>query len=215
MAATSNLPVEVLTPMAPAERLVDLSSLAPEQRAIAQKLADGIRFDDTTTTLSFVDTALQPLALASRRLLADTTVGEAGEIGRIAAAVIDGIKILRIEELQEEAREVAPKAVGFLSKLGRLGKVAHSAAKTFQENRKQFLGLMDAEEARETPREDRARWLRAAIADIEQRLRTLKPRDAQQFEEIAEMHRQLCEMRAQASAKIVATATPIPVAKRA
>ena len=146
--ATSNLPVEVLTPMAPAERLVDLSSLAPEQRAIAQKLADGIRFDDTTTTLSFVDTALQPLALASRRLLADTTVGEAGEIGRIAAAVIDGIKILRIEELQEEAREVAPKAVGFLSKLGRLGKVAHSAAKTFQENRKQFLGLMDAEEAR-------------------------------------------------------------------
>lgn len=78
-----------------------------------------------------------------------------------------------------------------------------------------YTVLLDAEEARETPREDRARWLRAAIADIEQRLRTLKPRDAQQFEEIAEMHRQLCEMRAQASAKIVATATPIPVAKRA
>ncbi|WP_250452937.1 toxic anion resistance protein [Caballeronia sp. ATUFL_M2_KS44] len=148
LAGQSNLPVEVQIPMAPMERLVDLSSLLPEQRAVAQKLAESIRFDDATSTLNFVDNALQPLALASRRLLADTTVGETGEIGRIAAAVIDGIKILRIEELQEEAREAAPKVTGFLSKLIHLGTVAHGAAKSFHENRKAFLGLMDAEEAR-------------------------------------------------------------------
>lgn len=144
----SDLPAEVRVPMAPIERLVDLSSFSAEQHAAAQKLADSIRFDDATSTLGFVDNALQPLAQASRRLLSDTTVGEAGEIGRIAAAVIDGIKILRIEELQEEAREAAPKVTGFLSKLSRIGKVAHSAARSFQENRKTFLGLMDEEEAR-------------------------------------------------------------------
>jgi uncharacterized protein YaaN involved in tellurite resistance len=147
-ALPATLPPEVLTPMAPLARLVDLSSFSPEQRALAEQQANAIRFDDTTSTLNFVDNALQPLATASRRLLSDTSVGEAGEIGRIAAAVIDGIKILRIEELQEEARDVAPKATGFLSRLGRIGKVAHGAFKSFQENRKMFLSLMDEEEAR-------------------------------------------------------------------
>lgn len=146
--APANLPPEILAPMAPIERLVDLSSLSPPQRALADERANSIRFDDATSTLSFVENALQPLATASRRLLSDATVGEAGEIGRIAAAVIDGIKILRIEELQEEARQVAPKATGFLSRLGRIGKVAHGAIKSFQENRKAFLSLMDEEEAR-------------------------------------------------------------------
>lgn len=147
-ALPANLPPEVLAPMAPMARLVDLSTLSPEQRAIAQERANAIRFDDATSTLNFVDNALAPLATASRRLLSETTVGEAGEIGRIAAAVIDGIKILRIEELQEEAREVAPKTTGLLSRLSRLGKVAHSAIKSFQENRKAFLALMDEEVAR-------------------------------------------------------------------
>jgi uncharacterized protein YaaN involved in tellurite resistance len=147
-ALPANLPPEVQTPMAPMARLVDLSSLTPEQRAVAEERAKAIRFDDAISTLNFVDNALAPLATASRRLLSETTVGEAGEIGRIAAAVIDGIKILRIEELQEEAREAAPKATGFLSRIGRLGKVAHSAIKSFQENRKAFLALMDEEVAR-------------------------------------------------------------------
>ena len=147
-ALPANLPPEVQAPMAPMARLVDLASLSPEQRALAEERAKAIRFDDATSTLNFVDNALAPLATASRRLLSETTVGEAGEIGRIAAAVIDGIKILRIEELQEEAREAAPKATGFLSRLGRLGKVAHSAIKSFQENRKAFLALMDEEVAR-------------------------------------------------------------------
>jgi uncharacterized protein YaaN involved in tellurite resistance len=142
------VPPEMLAPMAPMARLVDLASLPPQQRAVAEERANSIRFDDATSTLSFVDNALQPLATASRRLLSETTVGEAGEIGRIAAAVIDGIKILRIEELQQEAHEVAPKATSFLSRLGKLGKVAHGAVKSFQENRKAFLTLMDDEVAR-------------------------------------------------------------------
>jgi uncharacterized protein YaaN involved in tellurite resistance len=142
------VPQEMLTPMAPIARLVDLASLPAPQRAIAEERANSIRFDDATSTLTFVDNALQPLAAASRRLLSETTVGEAGEIGRIAAAVIDGIKILRIEDLQQEAHEVAPKATGLLSRLGRLGKVAHGAVKSFQENRKAFLALMDDEVAR-------------------------------------------------------------------
>lgn len=147
-ALPANLPPEVQAPMAPTARLVDLSTLSPEQRAIAEERAKAIRFDDATSTLNFVDNALAPLATASRRLLSETTVGEAGEIGRIAAAVIDGIKILRIEQLQEEAREAAPKATGFLSRLAKLGKVAHSAIQSFQENRKAFLALMDEEVAR-------------------------------------------------------------------
>ncbi|WP_133645459.1 toxic anion resistance protein [Paraburkholderia flava] len=144
----ATVPAEVLTPMAPVARLVDIASLTPDQRALAEERANAIRFDDSTSVLNFVDNALQPLAIASRRLLSDTTVGEAGEVGKIAAAVIDGIKILRIEELQEEARDAAPKATGFLSRLGKLGKVAHGAIKSFQENRKVFLNLMDEEEAR-------------------------------------------------------------------
>lgn len=137
-----------IEPMAPMERLVDLASLTPEQRAKAQAMADAVRFDDTVSTLQFVDNTLQPLALISRQLLSDTTVGEAGEVGRIAAAVIDGIKILRIEELQEEAKAVAPKTTGFLTKVLGMGKVAHGALKSFQENRKTFLALMDKEEAK-------------------------------------------------------------------
>jgi len=144
----ARVPPEMLAPMAPEARLVDLASLSPEQQALARERASQIRFDDTTSTLRFVDQALQPLATSSRRLLSETTVGEAGEIGRIAAAVIDGIKILRIEELQQDAHDAAPKATGLLARLGRIGKVAHGAVKSFQENRKAFLALMDDEVAR-------------------------------------------------------------------
>lgn len=147
-ALPATVPPEMLAPMAPEARLVDLASLSPEQQALARERASQIRFDDGTSTLRFVDQALQPLASSSRRLLSETTVGEAGEIGRIAAAVIDGIKILRIEELQQEAHEAAPKATGLLARLGRIGKVAHGAVKSFQENRKAFLALMDDEVAR-------------------------------------------------------------------
>jgi len=45
----------------------------------------------------------------SHQLLTGVRLGDAGEVGRIAAAVIDGIKIPRIEDLQAEAA-VGPPA---------------------------------------------------------------------------------------------------------
>ena len=44
------------------------------------------------------------IAQASRQLLTGVRLGDAGEVGPIAAAVIDGVKILRIQDLQAEAR---------------------------------------------------------------------------------------------------------------
>ena len=76
-------------------------------------------------------------------------LGEAGEIGDIAAAVIDGVKILRIEDLRSEAEAASPaRAKACLGRL--LGSVAdaHSAFKGFTENRKTFLELMDKEQAK-------------------------------------------------------------------
>ena len=51
------------------------------------------------------DGVLAGIAQASRQLLAGVRVGDAGEVGRIAAAVIDGVKILRIQDLQTESAE--------------------------------------------------------------------------------------------------------------
>ncbi|MBN3806773.1 hypothetical protein GXB81_27540 [Paraburkholderia sp. Ac-20336] len=151
---SSRLPVdtaestEIAAPMPAFERLVELSTLPAELQTRAHQLADSIRFEDTASTLTFIEHTLQPIAQVSRQLLADTTVGNAGEVGQIAAAVIDGIKILRIDELQAEAHKIAPKATGLLGRVMGLGKLAHDAVQSFAENRKKFLTLMDAEEAR-------------------------------------------------------------------
>jgi uncharacterized protein YaaN involved in tellurite resistance len=138
----------LLEPQKPAPQLVDLRSLPPEELQKAQQLSLTLDFARTSTTLSFVEDALKPVTDISRRLLSDTTIGDAGEVGRIAAAVIDGIKILRIEDLQREAQEIAPKATGLLGKFFGAGKLAGSAIKGFAENRKKFLEVMDQESAR-------------------------------------------------------------------
>ena len=57
-----------------------------------------------------------------------------------------------------------------------------------------YTDLLEAERACEKPRADRVKWLRAAIADMELKLRTLKARDKQQIEEIAEMYRHLRQL---------------------
>jgi len=152
--ATSDLPAEtaasseIAAPMPAFERLVELSTLPAELQTRAHQLAASIRFEDTASTLTFIEHTLQPIAQVSRQLLADTTVGNAGEIGQIAAAVIDGIRILRIDELQAEAHKAAPKAASLLGKVMSLGRLTHDAVQSFTENRKKFLTLMDAEEAR-------------------------------------------------------------------
>jgi Toxic anion resistance protein (TelA) len=82
-------------------------------------------------------------------LLTGVRLGDAGEVGRIAASVIDGVKILRIEDLQAEARGGQPAArKGLIGRLIGAAVDARTAFKGFAENRKKFLDLMDEEQAK-------------------------------------------------------------------
>jgi uncharacterized protein YaaN involved in tellurite resistance len=138
-----------LAPEPPPERLVEVANLSPEDLAAAQASAARINFRETASLLSHGDGVLAGIAQASRQLLTGVRLGEAGEVGRIAAAVIDGVKILRISDLQAESAggQPAPRK-GIFGKLMGAAADAHTAFKGFQENRKQFLDLMDSEQAK-------------------------------------------------------------------
>jgi uncharacterized protein YaaN involved in tellurite resistance len=131
------------------ERLVEVSNLKAEELAAAQRSAAKINFNDTNSLLSHGEGAMAAIAQSSRQLLTGTRLGDAGEVGRIAASVIDGLKILRIEDLQGEAQSTAsaPRK-GIVARLIGFAADAHSAFKGFAENRKRFLDLMDEEQAR-------------------------------------------------------------------
>jgi uncharacterized protein YaaN involved in tellurite resistance len=138
-----------LAPSPAPERLVEVANLSPEDLAAAQASATKVDFRATNTLLSHGEGVMAGIAAASRQLLTGVRLGETGEIGRIAASVIDGVKILRIEDLQAEAKGNAP--AGRSGMVGRLlGFVAdaHTAFKGFTENRKKFLDLMDGEQAK-------------------------------------------------------------------
>jgi len=139
---------ERLAPQPKLERLVDVSNLSPEDLAAAQASARKLNFEQTTTLLAHGDGVLSGIAQTSRQLLTGVRLGDAGEVGRIAAAVIDGVKILRIQDLQAESAgpKAAPK--GFFGKILGAASDAHTAFKGFAENRKTFLTLMDSEEAK-------------------------------------------------------------------
>ncbi|MBV9825044.1 MAG: toxic anion resistance protein [Alphaproteobacteria bacterium] len=138
-----------LQPEAPPGRLVEVSNLSPEELAAAQQEAGKIDFRATATLLAHGDGVMANIAQASRQLLTGVRLGEAGEVGRIAAAVIDGVKILRIEDLQAEAAAGQPaRRTGIIGKLLGVAADAHTAFKGFQENRKTFLDLMDGEQAK-------------------------------------------------------------------
>ncbi len=130
-------------------RLVEVGKLSPDDLAAAQKSAERVDFRVTTSLLAHGDGALAKIAQASRQLLTGVRLGDAGEVGAIAAAVIDGVKILRIQDLQAESAggQPAPRK-GLIGRL--LGTVAdaHTAFKGFAENRKTFLDLMDGEQAK-------------------------------------------------------------------
>jgi uncharacterized protein YaaN involved in tellurite resistance len=128
--------------------LVDVSNLNPEDLAASQAAADKINFRDTTTLLAHGEGAMSEIAQASRQLLTGVRLGDAGEVGQIAASVIDGVKILRIEDLQSESKGSSPAAKGLVGRFMRFAADAHSAFKGFAENRKKFLDLMDQEQAR-------------------------------------------------------------------
>ena len=138
-----------LAPQAPSPRLVDVSNLSPEDLAAANASANKIDFRRTDTLMSHGDHVLAEIAQSSRQLLVGVRLGDAGEVGRVAAAVIDGVKILRIQDLQAESNAQSPaKPKGLVGKiLGTLSD-AHTAFKGFAENRKKFLTLMDQEEAK-------------------------------------------------------------------
>jgi uncharacterized protein YaaN involved in tellurite resistance len=138
-----------LAPEPPPPRLVEVAKLSPDELASAEQGAVRVNFRDTASLLSHGDGVLAQIAQSSRQLLSGVRLGDAGEIGNIAAAVIDGVKILRIEDLRTEADGGKPGArKGLFGRL--LGSVAdaHSAFKGFAENRKTFLDLMDKEQAK-------------------------------------------------------------------
>jgi uncharacterized protein YaaN involved in tellurite resistance len=129
-------------------RLVDVSHLSPEELAAAGQSAARVNFRDTTSLLEHGDDVLALIAQSSRQLLTGVRLGDTGDVGRIAAAVLDGVKILRIEDLHAEATAGAPARKGLIGRLLGVAAEAHTAFKGFQENRKTFLELMDAEQAK-------------------------------------------------------------------
>jgi uncharacterized protein YaaN involved in tellurite resistance len=130
------------------ERLVEVANLKPEELAAAQGSAAKVDFRNTTTLLAHGEGVLAGIAQSSRQLLTGVRLGDAGEVGQIAATVIDGIKILRIQDLQAEANNGQPARKGLIGKLIGAAVDAHTAFKGFLENRKKFLDLMDQEQAR-------------------------------------------------------------------
>jgi uncharacterized protein YaaN involved in tellurite resistance len=137
-----------LAPQPKFERLVEVANLSPEDLAAAQASAAKIDFRQSTSLMAHGDGVLAGIAQASRQLLTGVRLGEAGEVGRIAAAVIDGVKILRISDLQAESNGQKAPRKGIFGKLLGAAADAHTAFKGFAENRKQFLDLMDSEQAK-------------------------------------------------------------------
>ena len=138
-----------LAPDPAPERLVEIANLGQQDLAAAQASASKVDFRNTGTLLAHGEHVLAGIAQSSRQLLAGVRLEDAGEVGRIAASVIDGIKILRIEDLQTEANGGNPAArKGLIGRLMGAVSDAHTAFKGFVENRKKFLDLMDSEQAK-------------------------------------------------------------------
>lgn len=145
---TAGMAVE-LAPQPRAERLVSLDNLPAEEREAAEAQAVKIDFGSSASIMSHGEDVLSGLAQSSRQILTGVRLGEAGEAGAIAAAVLDGVKILRISDLQAEATNgAAAKPHGVVGKLfGAFGQ-ARTAFQGFSENRKHFLALMDEQQAK-------------------------------------------------------------------
>jgi uncharacterized protein YaaN involved in tellurite resistance len=138
-----------LEPAPEPERLVEIANLSAQDLAAAQMAAAKVDFRNTSTLLAHGDGALARIAQASRQLLTGVRLEDAGQVGRIAASVIDGVKILRIQDLQAEASGGRPEVrKGLIGRLLGVAADAHTAFRGFMENRKKFLDLMDSEQAK-------------------------------------------------------------------
>lgn len=146
-ALPATLPPELMPQPRP-PRLVETESLPPNELANARAQAARINFSSSATLMEHGEGVMNGIAQASRQLLAGVRLGEAGEAGEIAASVMDGIKILRISDLQEEANGNGTKSAGMMGKLFGALAHAHTAFQGFAENRKQFLTLMDQQQAK-------------------------------------------------------------------
>jgi len=119
-----------LAPDPEPERLVEIANLSQQDLAAAQASASKVDFRNTNTLLSHGEHVLAGIAQSSRQLLTGVRLEDAGEVGRIAASVIDGIKILRIEDLQAEANGGNPAArKGLVGRLMGVVSDAHTAFK--------------------------------------------------------------------------------------
>jgi uncharacterized protein YaaN involved in tellurite resistance len=145
-AAPAGVP-EALAPVPRPPRLVEVDKLPPDELQAAQEEAGKIDFSSSASLMAHGEGVLSGIAQASRQLLSGVRLGDAGEAGQIAAAVLDGIKILRISDLQAEST-AGVKRPGLMGRL--LGGIAQvrTAFQGFAENRKQFLTLMDQEQAK-------------------------------------------------------------------
>ena len=146
--AIATPPGTALAPLPTQTRLVEVDKLTPADLAAANAAAEKIDFRQTGSLLAHGDGVLAGIAQASRQLLVGVRLGDAGEVGRIAASVIDGVKILRIEDLQAEASAAPPARKGLLGRIMGAAADAHTAFKGFAEGRKRFLDLMDEQQAR-------------------------------------------------------------------
>lgn len=146
IAPAPDVPAE-LAPHPRPERLVSTDNLPDEELKAAQTQAAQIDFTSSASLMNHGEGVMSGIASASRQLLSGVRLGEAGEAGEIAAAVLDGIKILRLSDLQAEATNGA-KPQGVMGRLfGSLAQ-ARTAFQGFAENRKQFLTLMDQQQAK-------------------------------------------------------------------
>lgn len=145
----ADIPAELMPQPRP-PRLVETDTLPPAELATAQAQAAKIDFASSASLMSHGEGVMTGIAQASRQLLSGVRLGEAGEAGEIAAAVLDGIKILRIPDLQAEAAGGTndAKPHGMIGKLFGALSQAHTAFQGFAENRKQFLALMDQQQAK-------------------------------------------------------------------
>src|SRR5262249_25532428 len=124
-----------LAPEPAPERLVETANMRAEDLAAAQASAAKVDFRNSSTILAHGEGVLAQSAQASRQLLTGVRLGDAGEVGRIAASVIDGVKILRIQDLQAEASGGQPSArKGILGRLIGMAADVHTAFKGFAEN---------------------------------------------------------------------------------
>ena len=132
-----------------AKQLVVADRLSPDTIVAAKELSLVISSKNTTAAREISGKAMAPIEQNARALLNNVRMNDMDALGASASNIIDGIKILRLDDLKNEARGNVPAPVRkTIGSLFSAGKVAVSAIQGFNENRKQFLDVIDKELAK-------------------------------------------------------------------